>query len=57
MGQINRQELYNKFWLWLQDSIDGYSDAIDMLLRTLTDQQLEQLIAEITEANGFGEEE
>jgi hypothetical protein len=55
MGQAVRQTKYDKFWSWLDGSIEGYSAAIDMLLRTLTDEQLDQLIAEISEADGFGE--
>ena len=57
MGQTTRILKYNKFWLWVDNTVEARGDAIDMLLRTLIDEQLDQLLAEIAEAGGFGDDE
>ena len=49
MAQATRQPKYDKFWVWVEPSINGYSAALDMLLRMLTDDQLDQFLAEIAD--------
>lgn len=55
MGQVTRQPKYDKFWAWVDPSLDGYSAAIDMLLRMLSDEELDQLLTEIVDAGGLPE--
>jgi hypothetical protein len=54
VGQASRQAKYNKFWAWVEPSTEGYSAALDMPLRMLSDEQLDQLLADI-EADGLPE--
>lgn len=57
MGQATRQVKYTKFWSWVgrSSASDEFSAAIDMLLRMLTDDQLDQVLTEIEAADGFPE--
>ncbi len=49
MGQATRQPKYDKFWTWARPLKEGscYVNAIDMLLRTLTDKQLDEILADL----------
>ena len=49
MGQATRQPKYDQFWKWVEPTIGAYSDAVQMLLHKLTDEQLDELLVEITE--------
>lgn len=53
MGQATRLARYAKFWSWVghSNASDEFSAAIDMLLRMLTDEQLDQVLAEIEAAD------
>lgn len=57
MGQATRQVKYAKFWSWVghSNASDEFSAAIDILLRILTDDQLDQVLADLEIADGFTE--
>lgn len=57
MGQIVRQAKYNKFWSGIDETIEARGDAIDMLLRMLTDEQLDEVLSDMANADAFGEYE
>jgi hypothetical protein len=44
MGQMVRQRKYNEFWATIDSTIEVYRDAIDTLLRVLTDDQLDEVL-------------
>jgi len=52
MGQTVRQRKYNLFWRWCSNE-EMYEDAIEMLLATLTDDQLDELLIEISNRGGL----
>lgn len=56
MNESMRQTKYDEFWKWINPTLRGYSAALDMLLRTLTDNQLDELLIEITETKEEKEE-
>ncbi|KKN68039.1 hypothetical protein LCGC14_0454930 [marine sediment metagenome] len=45
--RLVRKEKRDKFWAWIDPSIGGYSEAIDLLLWILNDQQLDELMDDI----------
>jgi len=47
MEQATRQKKYDKFWYWMEPSINPYSNAIQMLLNQLTDEQLDEFLADM----------
>lgn len=57
MTRAQRDRLYDKFWSWIDPSIEGYSKQIEALLETLTDKQLREFVGERVEEDEEDEED